>query len=44
MTSPMQTAEGKMAALTVVFSRLSDVDFKTNRARNPEKIAMCVIV
>ena len=44
MTSLMQTAEGKMAALTVVISRLSDVDFKTKRARNLEKTAMCIIV
>ena len=37
MTSQTQTAEYKMAALMVMSSQLSDVDFLTNKMRNQVK-------
>ena len=37
MTSPTQTAGHKMAALTIVFSQLENVDVLTNRTRNEVK-------
>ena len=43
MTSPTHTPGHKMAALTVVFSRLSNADFNKLNNRSSKKYIVCML-